>query len=114
VKDVVLMRTTPVIKREEILPPYRDRSDYAEWYYVVSSAAEARLVAAFKQGGKLQCEILVDDVVLTIEGTPSPQTHPKDGRVWWRHNFPERERKLVDAYKAAALPFVLRFAEEPK
>jgi hypothetical protein len=114
-RDPVLMRATPVIGRTELLPPCKDKPDYADYYYVLSEAGESRLRSALKgMGGKFSCEIVVDDVCLVTEVTPTPQPHPKDNRVWWRHTFSAQERKIVDGYRLHAMPFALRVAAAPK
>lgn len=112
-RDASLMRTSPVIARSEILLPYKDKPDYAADFYVISEAAEARLLAAFSKGGKLKCELVVDDTVLTTV-TPATKEHPKDGRVWWQHAFTEKERKIVDGYRVAPMPVALRVVDGPK
>ncbi len=110
-KEAALMRVSPVIGRTELLPPYKDKPDYAADFYVITEAAESRLKAALKAGGTFKCEVAVDDVVLVTDVTPQAKEHPKDGRVWWRHSFSEKERKVVDGYRTAAMPFSLRVVE---
>ncbi|KAF0246218.1 MAG: hypothetical protein FD180_849 [Planctomycetota bacterium] len=113
-RDATLMRTAPVIARTEVLPPYKDRPESTADFYVISEGAEARLKSALKGGGKFQCEVVVDDVVLVTDITPQPKEHAKDGRVWWRHAFSEKERKVVDGYRTAAMPFALRVVDAGK
>jgi outer membrane biosynthesis protein TonB len=115
-RDPTLMRLSPAISRSEILPPYKDKPDYAADFYVVSEAAESRLKAAFKGAGAvtIKCELLVDDVVIVTDLTPPAKDHPKDGRVWWRHTFTEKERKILDGYRTAGMPIPLRVVDELK
>jgi hypothetical protein len=106
-REPVLLLDAPVVARNEILPPYKDRADWTGHYYVFADAAATRANEAAAVKSNPLAEFVVDGVALFSDNKLEEIAHPKDGRFWYRHGFFERERLILEGFMKVPMPTAL-------
>lgn len=111
VLDPVLLLDSPIVARNEILPPYKDRDDWTQYFYTFADAAAKKVTDAVGPGASFSAEFVVDGVVFFADNELNTVNRPNDGRIWYRHGFLERERKILEGYMKVAMPCPLNLVD---